>query len=361
MASLRVRACVLAVTTAAAVAASSSAVAIAADYAGGYIDGKCADGSKVSQFDGEMDFLIIGDWGQQKDYTDMVGVAKVMDKWADWYDSKLVVSLGDNFYLGGNYTYDGVLSVNDTKFDTLWRDVYDGPALSQLPWWFILGSHDWYTNYSNTFEMEFAQEHKESWFQPNYFYTRRIKIDSHNMSFNFDLAGWNQSVHTAEKQLAWIDKALEDANGDDYVFLMGHHPTFTCASDVSSSVHMLDVLALIEKWQPTAYVNGLHHTAAYYFTNGGATLQLQIGNGGNADTACTPVDSSAVGFELANTYGFGHARITPKEFRIDLVTELGEVALSTMLMPRTPVVGASANTTYLVKDCDAAVAYKPTC
>ncbi|KAI9338294.1 Metallo-dependent phosphatase-like protein [Zopfochytrium polystomum] len=364
---------------------AAAALVVASATAGAFANsesyGNRTGASRIEQFGQKMDFLIIGDWGQQKDFTDMVGVAKYMDKWAAYYDSKLVVSLGDNFYKGGNYSYDGVLAVNDTKFDTLWSNVYSGPTLSTLPWWFILGNHDWYENKSNVFEMEFAQKYKNSWFQPSYFYTRRVKIGGvyasfifietdllfygypgkNSMPYNFKAAGWNATANTVEKQLAWIDKALETANPDEYVFVVGHHPCFTCASDVASSSYMLNVLDIVNKWKPTAYINGHHHTAAYYFTNGGKTLQLQIGNGGNADAACAPVDPSAVGFELANTYGFGHARITETEFRIDFVTELGEVALSTLMMPRTPVEGVTANVTFLVKDCDPAVAFLPTC
>ena len=51
------------------------------------------------------------------------------------------------------------------------------------------------------------------------------------MKTNFVNAGWD-SPEVISKQLAWIDKALEDANKDEFVFLIGHHLVFECAKNV---------------------------------------------------------------------------------------------------------------------------------
>ena len=63
---------------------------------------------------GELNFLVVGDWGGQDDkpyYTD--GEARVADSMGDIGEqvgSQFTISLGDNFY------DDGVKNVNDPRF-----------------------------------------------------------------------------------------------------------------------------------------------------------------------------------------------------------------------------------------------------
>ncbi|KAJ3203814.1 Tartrate-resistant acid phosphatase type 5 [Entophlyctis luteolus] len=320
-----------------------------------------------------IDLLVLGDWGNQGNIGNMMKVAASMDVWAASNGSSAVMALGDNFYKGGIYNYEGVQSTNDPKFTTLWQDVFNGTTLSTLPWWIILGNHDWYLNKSQQYEMLYQHV---NWQITDFFYTKRIAVDAstyasfifietdllfygynstkNDLAANFALQGWNTSVHTIEKQLAWIDNALEQANKDAYVFVMGHHPTFTCGSDVVSSVDMVALDNLINKWDPTAYINGHHHTLAYYYVNNNATLQVQSGAGGTpADTACPPYQA-AVGQELPSVNGFTHLRVTPSSATFDFVTLNNTVAFSVSMTPRKPV-QASADTTYLPDVADPAV------
>jgi hypothetical protein len=173
-----------------------------------------------------------------------------------------------------------------------------------------------------------------------------------NMALNFQAAGWSAAANTHLKQLAWIDKALETANDDDYVLVLANHPIFTCGSDAAVSVYGAMLHALIEKWKPTAYINSFHNTLAYYVTD--PTLQIQVGPGGNGDAGCAPL-MPAIGSELANTYGFAHAELTGSEFSIDFVTETGLAAMGISSLARTPVVGVQADETYLPPVGDASI------
>jgi hypothetical protein len=51
------------------------------------------------------------------------------------------MAVGDNFYTGGKYNYEGVISHLDEKWDSMWTQVYGG-SLSQVPWHAVLGNHD---------------------------------------------------------------------------------------------------------------------------------------------------------------------------------------------------------------------------
>ncbi|KAI9333719.1 Metallo-dependent phosphatase-like protein, partial [Obelidium mucronatum] len=253
-----------------------------------------------------LDFLVIGDWG-----TDVAGqyaVAAAMDTWAGASGSSAIISLGDNFYQH-TAAYDGIQSANDTKFTTFWKSVYTGNNIKNLPWWTVLGNHDWYTVNSMAYEIEFQDA---NWFLPDFFYTKRLLVDTgvyasfifietdlfeygygganSAMATNFASLGWVTGSNTIEKQLAWIENAIAAANNDAYIFVVGHHPTYTCTSDVAKSTPLQSLLAIVNKWSVSAYMNGHSHSQAGYVTNGGKTLQIQAGSGGQNTGTCAPFD-----------------------------------------------------------------------
>ncbi|KAJ3245681.1 Tartrate-resistant acid phosphatase type 5 [Chytriomyces hyalinus] len=329
-----------------------------------------------------LSFLVVGDWGNEADVTDMRGVARAMNDWASEHKSNAVISLGDNFYKGGSYDYEGVLSKDDKKFTSLWSDVFNGPALRALPWWITMGNHDWYAQGSSGHQLDF--EH-ENWHFPDLFYSKRVPLgfsdmyasfifietdllqygygalakNDSQMAGNFETFGWVEAAQTVEKQLAWLDKALETANQDALVFVVGHHGGFACSFDVVQAVYMDRVVALINKWNVSSYIHGHHHTMAYYYTNNGATLHVQAGSGGNVDAACAPIDTTAKGEELPNTYGFVHLSISGRDGAVfEFVTEIGEVVFEAKVGLRTPVEGVFADTTHLPDAEDPSVHYK---
>ncbi|KAJ3068276.1 Tartrate-resistant acid phosphatase type 5 [Podochytrium sp. JEL0797] len=350
-----------------------------------------------------IDYLIIGDWGNVVNLAHMKNVAAAMDSWAAQQNSSAVISLGDNFYgcAGTAYSYEGVRSTNDPKFTELWRNVFNGPTLKNLPWWLVLGwvcyspskhfCHRLYLTYDSSETTTGISRCRKcmscsisTWTGTDFFYTERVQVDTgvwasfifietdlfqygynstkNNLAINFALQGWNAASHTVEKQLSWLDNALSQANNDQYIFVIGHHPDFDCASDISSSINMTQVTTLINKWNASAYFSGHHHTLAYYYTNNGATLQVQNGAGGNADPSCLPA-SKAPGQELSNTFGFSHLNVNAHEAQVDFITENNTVAFSARVLPREPVMGVTADTTWLpTSPVDPAIHFvAPTC
>ncbi|KAJ3014195.1 UNVERIFIED_CONTAM: hypothetical protein HDU68_000385 [Siphonaria sp. JEL0065] len=303
-----------------------------------------------------LSLLVIGDWGAQQDIVDEDSVAKAMDSWANKMGSMAVISLGDNYYKGGSYDYEGVESVDDPKFNTLWKNVYAGTTLAKLPWWVVLGNHDWMGLNSFKYELEYQNS---QWDLSDFFYTKRVLLpgttDTYasfifietdllqygynpggKMEKNFELVGWVPESNTADKQLQWIENLLNQANNDAFIFVMGHHGCFSCAKDLEGSKYMPSVCQLINKYQVTAYMHGHHHTLAYYYTNNNATLHVQSGAGGRTDDACAPLES-VVGQEKTKTYGFAHLRVYPRFAQFDFVTEAGESVFNAYMGFRQPV------------------------
>ncbi|KAJ3164407.1 Tartrate-resistant acid phosphatase type 5 [Irineochytrium annulatum] len=322
-----------------------------------------------------IDFLIIGDWGNQADITDMQNTANYMDKWASANKSDVIMVLGDNFYQGGNFSYEGVQSVDDPKYKVLWEDVYSD-YLTSIPWWFILGNHDWYQNTSNTVELTYALSNPR-WYEPDYFYTERLSLPNgahasfifietnlifygyagkKAMGANFASAGWTNSAQTIEKQLAYIEAELEKANDDEFVFVMAHHPIFTCGTDAKTA-NMTQLAAIVTKWKPTAYINGHHHTLSYYVDNAGI-MQIGIGSTGNVDAACAPLYNVTGGGEVPNTYGFAHARLDDEAFTMQVITETGQIVFDVKATPRTPVVGVKSDNKFLPPAGDISISWQ---
>ncbi|KAJ3069719.1 hypothetical protein HDU99_002852, partial [Rhizoclosmatium hyalinum] len=119
-----------------------------------------------------FDALIVGDWGT--DNSDQTAVAAQMNIWAAKTQPSAIINLGDNFYQG-QASYEAVQAVNDPKFASYWKNVYNGDSIKSLPWWSVLGNHDWYTVNSQIYELEYQDL---NWILPDFFYTKRVQIDT---------------------------------------------------------------------------------------------------------------------------------------------------------------------------------------
>ncbi|EWM20450.1 purple acid phosphatase [Nannochloropsis gaditana] len=86
-------------------------------------------------------FFTIGDWGSGT--SNQSAVAATMGAWGKRYNPQFIVALGDNFY------ENGVDSVDDPLWNTRYCSVYTDPALLDVPWYAILGNHDYYGGYAD--------------------------------------------------------------------------------------------------------------------------------------------------------------------------------------------------------------------
>jgi len=82
--------------------------------------------------------LTVGDFGDAgaSGIINQEKVAVVMSDWCGSRGCDFIVSTGDNFY------EDGVTSVDDPRFNTSWRWVYDKPNIDTQQWYMSLGNHD---------------------------------------------------------------------------------------------------------------------------------------------------------------------------------------------------------------------------
>jgi hypothetical protein len=184
-----------------------------------------------------LDFFVVGDWGSGS--KGQKSLAKTMNLIAKNSSTAFVAALGDNFYEFG------VSSPQDQKFDSVWKNVYTD-YLQSIPWYTVLGNHDWYGSAQAQIDYSQAQE---IWFS-DYFYTRvetvgRVQaafvyIDTDLMNYgyncfrvecaliNFKKAGWSREANTLESQFKWVEDQLKQHQDKEYLFVMGHHNVEIC-------------------------------------------------------------------------------------------------------------------------------------
>ena len=82
--------------------------------------------------------FVVGDWGREGT-ANQTSVAALMSQVATQLavPPVAVISTGDNFYPNG------LNSTDDPLFDRSFRSVYNGKGINSLPWYAVLGNHDY--------------------------------------------------------------------------------------------------------------------------------------------------------------------------------------------------------------------------
>ncbi len=158
------------------------------------------------------------------------------------------LTLGDNFYP------DGMESPADTRWQTLWSQLYDPLGLK---FYATLGNHDWHHPDSPAAEIFYSQQ-SASWRLPAPYYTftagpvQFFALDTNEVS---------------ELQLQWLSGALANSRAP-WKVVYGHHPIY------SAGQHG-DNRALIEKLLPALrdradiYLAGHDHDMQHLKPEGG--------------------------------------------------------------------------------------------
>lgn len=169
-------------------------------------------------------FSVIGDWGRLGLYYQREtgqAMANVLPS-----NTQSIISAGDNFY---DY---GVTSVNDELFQKSFEDVYTDPVLKRLPWYVVLGNHDY--RGSVHAQIEYTSVSRR-WNMPSRYFSLRLAsdligifIDTTPLSSSHEgeTARKNPEVNT-ERQLMWLKNTLRSAPPRCRFFVVGHHNMYS--------------------------------------------------------------------------------------------------------------------------------------
>ncbi|MBL8546309.1 MAG: metallophosphoesterase [Hyphomonadaceae bacterium] len=258
--------------------------------------------------DGRLNFLVIGDWGQDSDQQRQV--ARAMAGVASHANSQFVISTGDNFYPRG------VSSVSDPQFRESFEDIYSAPSL-QAPWYVVLGNHD----YEGSPNAQIAYSNRSPrWRMPARYWAQQTPLAGATASFYFldttPIARLNNAAahvpllgtsDESRAQLTWLEQGLA-ADRSEWKIVVGHHPILSSGNHGEAPALAERVKPLLERYGVQVYFNGHDHDLEHlvdgnvnYICSGSGALSRQI----------APVAQSR--FAYANI-GFASSELSIDEF-----------------------------------------------
>ncbi len=221
---------------------------------------------------------------------------------------------GDNIY------EEGVTSVDDPLWDSRYCNVYTDPTLLDVPWYAILGNHDYYAG-GEEFQIEYYVQKldpAQRWYMPSHYYSniwpdvgggqsmqilfldtvqladetfrRALRHDGPAEALAFygeeveeeamsgGVRGGKEEGETRRRQLrkirieeretkkaaqlAWLEKTLAESTAD-WLLVAGHFPMYSGGYHGDTEELQRDVRPLLEKYRVDAYLCGHDHDLQY--------------------------------------------------------------------------------------------------
>ncbi len=264
-----------------------------------------------------MNFVIIGDWGRMGGEKQReVGVQ--MGRTAEAIDSRLVVSVGDNFY------EDGVTGLCDPQWVDSFEAIYAAPSLQTL-WDVILGNHD----YRGDVEAQISYSAQSPrWRMPARYFARSERladgtdIDFFYLDTNPFLVMYRGTETRIDgqdtaAQLKWLDAAL-GASKAAWKIVIGHHPIHTVTGKKRDTPELIAQLKpLLRKHGVRVYINGHDHNLQYlerdgihFITNGAGSQVYEPG-------------PAAPGQFASGHHGFMTVKLSADRFAFSFIDDVG--------------------------------------
>eukprot|EP01041_Mallomonas_annulata_P001341 gene1341-2590_t len=286
----------------------------------------------------------------QRTFTYQAAIARAMAEYSA--DSSpapsFVVALGDNFYTHG------VDSTIDSLWDSLWKEVYLGFSQLSIPWYAVLGNHD-YGYGSKGVDAQIARtESGELWKMPSTNYTARFEIPSggsvqivfidtttlapsENKCCNnkggissevMEARVANQVAHIRKMLQAARDSAnIDNANGQpSWLIVAGHYPIYSSGEHGDISELLANLLPLLIEFGVDCYFSGHDHISEHlsdgnihYFVAGAGAMVDQLGS----KPSMAQLVWSGTGYSA-----FGAVTATEDALTVEYVNIHGEVVYS---------------------------------
>lgn len=240
-----------------------------------------------------MEFLILGDSGSE--LPEQYKLADALERYCLTHPVRAVFMLGDNFYPSG------VNSVDDPQWQTAFRDPYEKACLGKVPFYPILGNHDYKGHPAAQIAYSQIQNH---WRMPHRFYSvqfgeiaKFIALDT-NVA---DICGFSEHCVLDFLRESLMDKSVPVR------IVLGHHPIFS-----SSGKYGATVLGRVLRWfmckTGATYIAGHSHHLEHR-QDADCSLDLFISGGGGASLYETRKDDPGTQFVQSN-HGFLRVKVS---------------------------------------------------
>lgn len=219
-------------------------------------------------------FLLLGDWGQKGKY-EQTSVAQQLGLTASWIDAKFVISLGDNFY------DNGVESVKSNDWALSWYNIYTNPSLTSIPWYAVLGNHDYESNPQAQIDFHSVDRR---WHMDYRYYSRVYSYDGNSFGIAyidtnpFEPLNWNHPKIALNmekfgtdpnRQASWLADVLDSFEDQrvQWKFVIGHHPVYTGGPSHHNTDMLIDLVEPLLQRYNAIYISGHDHTMQHIHRN----------------------------------------------------------------------------------------------
>lgn len=305
-----------------------------------------------------LDFFFFGDWGSNvpaKDSESGIAfeeakVAAQVNKLAGKVHPKFIAALGDNFY------NNGVASTTDPLWKSVYQSLFTAPA-TYVPWYPVLGNHDYYGAHNPQPQIDYYYEHKDSrWTFPDYQYTRKWNIPGSQMTMEVIFIntvtlcpeskasdiGWPANPNDAfpnpnkanydldrliwQPTLQWIKNALA-ASKADLLLVAGHYHIYTnTISDVAftpeAACLQQRLVPLMKEHGVAAYMNGHEHNFEHFHLDG--ISYFTAGHGSDKEDPISKGTHPAGLLFNKTVAGFAWANVQPNKLTVNYIDYTGK-------------------------------------
>ena len=187
-----------------------------------------ADWAKLEK---SVNFYVANDLGRNG-YYDQKPIAELMGRMAETVGIECVAAPGDVHH------FEGVRSTQDPLWMTNYELIYSHPEL-MLDWFPTCGNHEYRGNTQAVLEYSGISAR---WNMPAKYYTKVLEDDGVTVRLVFidttplidKYRKYTEKYPDAgkedmDKQIAWLDQTLSQAN-EDWVIVLGHHPVYAYTS-----------------------------------------------------------------------------------------------------------------------------------
>ncbi|MDB6145274.1 MAG: acid phosphatase [Pseudomonas sp.] len=264
-----------------------------------------------------VSLMALGDQGSGK--FQQWAVAYAMENVADKNGQlDMVVLLGDNFY-GKPLT-----GTSDLSWRTKFESVYWGHWLSHVPFYAVLGNHDYPD--SQRVELEYSQEHKGSgrWQMPAHTYTRDFGNEGGRPLVR--MVFFDTSIPAAElqQQIQILEQAFEQPGPEPvWRVVAAHHPLRNIGQHGNDSRLITELLPVLKRLNVDVFLAGHDHNQQLIVQEGEPAWVI---SGGGGQTLYS-LAGNQQGARFAKTEaGFALLDFTPTQLKLDYYNEQANAA-----------------------------------
>ena len=224
----------------------------------------------------KLSFLALGDQG-----TGMLSqwkIARSMENVAEEnHGINFVVFLGDNFY--GK----GAQSTHDRQWNYKFENVYSGHALKNVPFYAVLGNHDF--RHNPEVEIQYSREQAGSgrWQMPGHHYSVDFGTDQGHPLLRMVFIDTNLVKDDLRREVDFVKQSFSPSGSEPtWRVVVGHHPVRNFGKHGETAKLVSELLPVLKQYQVDFYMAAHDHDEQviaqdgepYYLISGGGGQKL---------------------------------------------------------------------------------------